>query len=117
MVRGRHITVYALQELDRHHRRRGLTSGHWFLGTFRPTKGLSYLYNSSTDCSRQAKMIPKLPFDAYATRSLFVLRLLVGELLPCPNVLVRNPFYNSSAERGPTARTPQAYVRPCPPLW
>jgi hypothetical protein len=28
-------------------------------------------------------MIPKLPFDAYATQSLFVLGLLVCEVLPC----------------------------------
>jgi hypothetical protein len=38
----------------------------------------------------QPKMIPKLPFDAHATRSLLVLRLLVGELLPCPNDFVSN---------------------------
>ena len=29
-------------------------------------------------------MIPKLPYDAHATQSLFVLGLLVCEVLPCP---------------------------------
>jgi hypothetical protein len=75
---------------------------HWDIGTFRPHRRADRIRTVTVQAkaSRQPTIISKLPFDACATQSLFVLGLLVGEVLPCPvRSLSVTTFKGHSQER------------------